>query len=362
MTIPVTKPFLPPQSEYQSYVDGIWQREWLTNHGPLVTRLEDELQKELGVSGLVYVSNGTIALQLAIKALRLKGKVITTAFSYVATTSSLVWEGCEPVMADIDPHSLNIDPRSIERLITEDTTGIMATHVYGNPCDVDAIEKIAGRHNLKVIYDGAHAFGTKVRGKSVFEFGDASTASFHATKLFHTVEGGAVMSSDKATVARVSELRNFGHVSSLAFGEAGINGKNSEFHAAMGLCNLKYIRQILEQRKSLSLYYEERLSKTIQRPRLLSGASFNFAYYPILLQTAKVCERVVERLNQFSIYPRRYFFPALSALPYVLQEASTPISVDAASRVLCLPLYHTLSFEEIDLVARLVNEEAESSS
>src|SRR5690606_18072879 len=209
--IPVTKPFLPPQEEYEKYLDGIWKREWLTNNGPLVNELELQLKEYLGLKHILYVSNGTIALQMAIKALELKGEIITTQFSFVATTSSIVWEGCKPVFVDIDQATLNIDPSKIEAAITSETSGILATHVYGNPCDIEAIQAIADKHGLKVIYDAAHCFGTKYKGRSVFEYGDISTTSFHATKLFHTIEGGAVFTKDPEVLKKLSFLRNFGH-------------------------------------------------------------------------------------------------------------------------------------------------------
>ena len=236
--IPVTKPFLPPKEEYEDFLRGIWSRNWLTNNGPLVNELELRLKEYLKVKHLLYLSNGTIALQIAIKALGLKGEIITTPFSYVATTSSIVWENCKPVFVDIDPKTLNIDPEKLETAITKKTTAILATHVYGNPCDIEAIQAIADKHHLKVIYDAAHCFGTKYKGKSVFEYGDVSTTSFHSTKIFHTVEGGAVFTKDPSMLKRMAYMRNFGHDGPEKFNGVGINGKNSEFHAAMGLVNL----------------------------------------------------------------------------------------------------------------------------
>lgn len=357
MSITVTKPFLPPISEYQHYLEAIWHREWLTNHGPLVSKLEIDLRAKLGVSGLLYVTNGTIAIQLAIKALAMHGEIITTPFSYVATTSAISWEGCTPVMADIDAETLNIDPNSIERRITENTSGILATHVYGNPCDVEQIERIAHKHNLKVIYDGAHAFGTKYKGKSVYRFGDVSTASFHATKLFHTVEGGAVMSNDHRLITRLGEMRNFGHISTTEFGQIGINGKNSEMHAAMGLCNLKYLPDILARRRQLSDLYDSLLSGlALTRPKITDQTDYNHAYYAVLFETEEVLKSVVERLALHGIFPRRYFYPALAELPYVNQRDHSPVAVDVAKRILCLPLFHTLSEEEVELISRIISE------
>jgi dTDP-4-amino-4,6-dideoxygalactose transaminase len=254
--IPTTRPFLPPQKEYEKYLDGIWQRQWLTNMGPLASSLEMQLKDYLAVKHLLFVTNGTVALQMAIKALLLKGEIITTPFSYVATTSSIVCEGCTPIFVDIDPHSLNIDATKIEASITDRTSAILATHVYGNPCDVVAIEQIAKKHNLKVIYDGAHAFGVKIFGKSIFEYGDISTCSLHATKLYHSIEGGLIITKDSKLLKRLAFTRNFGHDGPDAFAELGWNGKNSEFHAAMGLVNLNYITAIHNKRKELSEAYD----------------------------------------------------------------------------------------------------------
>ncbi len=351
MQINVTKAFLPPAEEYRRYLDGIWSRVWLTNHGPLVTELESRLQTHLGLDHFSYVANGTIALQIAIKALGLMGEIITTPFSYVATTSSIVWENCTPVMVDIDPGTLTIDATRIEAAITERTTGILATHVYGNACDVHAIKAIADRHGLKVIYDAAHAFGATYEGKSLFAHGDISTASFHATKLFHTVEGGGLHAPDPAIQERIGLMRNFGHVSPTAFSEVGINGKSSEFHAAMGLCNLKYIDAIMARRRELSRHYTERLAGLpLAFPKIAPGCGYNYAYYPVILESQAVLTRVVEKLNFHNIFPRRYFYPSLSSLPYVGAQPPTPVCDDIAPRILCLPLFHDLALEEIDMI------------
>ena len=352
--IPVTKPFLPPQEEYEQYLDGIWERQWLTNNGPLVNELELRLKKYLGMKHLLFVNNGTIAIQIALKALGIKGEVITTPFSYVATTSSLVWEGCEPVYVDIDPSTLNIDPSKIEAAITDSTTAILATHCFGNPCDISQIDKIAKKHGLKVIYDAAHCFGTLYNGKSVFSFGDITTSSFHATKLFHTVEGGAVFTHDPNLLKIMVYMRNFGHDGPERFNGIGINGKNSEFHAAMGLCNLKYIAEILQKRKEQSLLYDSLLENLdYTKIRIETGTDFNFAYHPIILPNEKITMRIKNALEQKEIFPRRYFYPSLSSLDYITNQ-DTPISDSIASRILCLPLYHTLSEAEQSLIARVL--------
>lgn len=353
--IPVTKPFLPPIEEYELYLRDIWKRNWLTNNGPLVNELELKLKDHLDVKHLLYVTNGTIALQLAIKALGLKGKIITTPFSYVATTSSLVWEGCEPVFVDIDPHTCNLDPARIEEAITPDTSAIIATHVYGTPCDVEAIGEIAKRRNLKVIYDGAHAFGVRYKDKSVFDYGDISTCSFHATKLYHTIEGGAVITKDPELLKRIAYLRNFGHDGPERFAQLGINGKNSEFHAAMGLLNLKYINDIIERRKELTAHYDLFLKNfQAKKPVIPRNVIYNYAYYPLIFNDEKLLAKVAGVLSQNWIYPRRYFYPSLEDLPYVVKSEECPVADSISRRALCIPLYETLTKEEIDMICRIM--------
>lgn len=352
--INVTKPFLPPMAEYEALLEGIWKRNWLTNNGPLVNELELKLKEYLNVSHLLYLNNGTIALQIAIKALELKGEIITTPFSYVATSSSIVWEGCKPVFVDIHPLSFNIDPGKIEAAVTKETTAILATHVFGNPCDIDAIETIAVKHRLKVIYDAAHCFGTRYKGKSVFEFGDISTTSFHSTKLFHTVEGGAVFASSPELIYKMSYLRNFGHNGPEDFDGVGINGKNSEFHAAMGIANLNHIDAIMNSRKEQSLRYDRWLKQLdLQGISIAAQSSFNYAYYPILFQDEKTVLKVISNLNANRIFPRRYFHPSLNTVK-VYPNAKMPVSEDISTRILCLPLYYDLSTEEIDFISRII--------
>lgn len=352
--IPVTKPFLPPQEEYQQYVSGIWQRNWLTNNGPLVNELELKLKEYLDVPHMLFLNNGTIALQIAIKALGLKGEVITTPFSYVATTSSIVWEGCKPVFVDIDQGSLNIDANKIEEAITEKTSAIIATHVYGNPCDIDAIQKIALKYKLKVIYDGAHGFGTKYKGKSVFAYGDVCTASFHATKLFHTIEGGAVFTSEPELLKKMSFMRNFGHHGPDDFAEVGINAKNSEFHAAMGLANFKYIPDLLQSRREQSLQYDQWMEQVDSAKLVINKeAQFNYAYYPLILKSEELTLKVIKELEGNWIYPRRYFYPALNMVA-IYKGRSLPVAESIVNRVICLPLYHSLSHEEIDFISRII--------
>lgn len=355
MNINVTKPFLPPMMEFQEYISAIWERGWLTNNGPLVNELELRLKSYLALDHLLYLNNGTIALQIAIKALGIKGEVITTPFSYVATTSSLVWEGCTPIMADIDPNTLNIDPKSIRAKITDKTSAIMATHVFGNPCDHDEIGSIAKEAGVAVIYDAAHAFGVKVRDKSIFSYGNVSTTSFHATKIFHTVEGGAVITQDPDLLRTMSLMRNFGHTSPTSFGEVGINAKNSEFHAAMGLCVLPHVEYLIQRRKKIFEYYDENLANLpIERQAINIDCTYNYSYYPVIFQNENILLKILQELNTNGIYPRRYFYPSLSQMPYLDKPQSTPISDDIASRILCLPLYPSLSKEEVDMICRLI--------
>lgn len=353
--IPVTKPFLPPFDIYKRYLEGVWHRQWLTNMGPLASDLEIKLKKHLRVNHLLYVTNGTVALQMAIKSLNLAGEIITTPFSFVATTSSIVWENCVPKFVDIDPKSLNIDSSKIEAAITEKTSAILATHVYGNPCNVYEIEKIAKKYDLKVIYDGAHAFDVKVNEKSVFEFGDISTCSLHATKLFHSTEGGLVVTNSSDLIKKLASIRNFGISSPTTFDELGINGKNSELHAAMGLSNLEFVNEILQKRKSLSEYYDDKLSSMkCSKQEWFSSASKNYAYYPVILESEELLLKVKSGLEANEIFTRRYFYPSLAnTLPY-LDPIELEVTDNISKRILCLPLYFDLSFEEVDLITRLM--------
>lgn len=352
--INITKPFLPPLAEYQEYIAGIYQRGWLTNNGPLVNELELKLKEYLDVPHLLYLANGTLALQMAIKALKLSGEIVTTPFSFVATTSAIAWEQCTPVFADIDPESFNIDPVSIEKAITPQTQAILATHVFGNPCDIEAIDQIAQKHNLKVIYDATHCFGTNYKGKSIFLYGDVSITSFHATKLFHTTEGGAIFTKEASLLKEMARMRNFGYVNHEQFEGVGINAKNSEFHAAMGLCNLKYVADIMSRRKEQWLYYAN-LLKTLE-VQLLSPQShdeFNYSYFPIIFPDEPSLLKSLEALQLQYVYPRRYFYPALNKLDYVTYS-ECPVAESIAGRILCLPLFHDLRKEEQQMIARIL--------
>lgn len=353
--INVTKTYLPPLEEYEQYLQGIWERNQLTNNGPLVRDLEAKLKDYLDIQNLFLVSNGTIALQIAIKALDLHGEIITTPFSYVATTSSIVWEGCQPVFVDIDPLTLCINPDLIENAITDRTAAILATHVYGFPCDVNQIQKIADKHGLKVIYDAAHTFGVQFQGTSLLNFGDISTLSFHATKLFHTVEGGAVVTNDEQLAHRISFLRNFGHKNEIEYWGLGINGKNSEMHAAMGLCILPHVSDLILQRKALWAIYNDNLRESnLLIPSLNNEAQHNYSYYPVIFNSEEQLLKTKMNLNAEDIYPRRYFFPSLNTLSYV-SYCEMPVSENISRRVLCLPLYNDLAEIDVKKITAIIN-------
>ena len=353
--INVTKTFLPPQDEYQAILKEAWDAGWITNRGNLVKRLEDQLKDYLKASNILATTNGTLPIQIAIKALGLKGEIITTPFSYVATTSSIVWEGCKPVFVDIHPEYLTIDETKIEAAITPETSAILATHVFGNPCAVEAIDRIAKKHNLKVIYDAAHCFGVFYKGKSIFEYGDVSTCSFHATKLFHTGEGGALFTKDDDLYKRLFYHHNFGHKGKEDFQGVGINAKMSEMQAALGLAVLPYMKTILEVRKRAVELYNHHL-KGVSTMKLKSETQWNYSYYPVLFKNETQLLSMLKTLSNENIFPRRYFSPSLNLLPYA-DKKPCPISEDIASRVLCLPLYHDLSEDVALKICNIINEE-----
>jgi dTDP-4-amino-4,6-dideoxygalactose transaminase len=354
--INVTKTYLPPFEEYQEYIKGIWERNQLTNNGPLVRELEKQIQDFLGVKHCLFVSNGTIAIQIALKVLNITKEVITTPFSYCATSHSVVWEGCKPVFADILTSDLCIDPQKVEEAITADTQAILATHVYGNPCEIYELQRIADKHNIKLIYDAAHAFGVNVDGKSLLSFGDISTCSFHATKVFHTIEGGAILTNNDDYAWLIDRYRSFGHIGD-EYLTIGINGKNSEFHAAMGLVNLPKVGEIIQARKEIFEIYDSILNwEKLRRPELRLATEKNYAYYPIFLESEKVLLRVKAALGEHQIVPRRYFYPSLSTLKFVTEESNCPISDDFALRALALPLYYDLAHDDARRIAEIVNQ------
>ncbi len=340
--ISVTKTFFPSLEEYEKKLQRIWQNEWLTNRGELVQELEYKLKKRFSVPYITLTTNGTLPLQIALKILAKSGEVITTPFSYIATTSAIIWENCTPVFVDIDPDYLTIDETKIESAITIRTTAILATHVFGNPCAIEAIENIAKRHNLKVIYDAAHCFGVRYNGQSVFNYGDVSTCSFHATKIFHTGEGGAFFTQNAQLYQELFYAHNFGHIGSEKFNGPGINAKMSELQAAMGLTVLPYMKEIVESRKKIVEFYDEHLDfSEMQRLKLRENTEWNYSYYPIILKSEAVLLQLQERLNKQDIYPRRYFYPSLNTLDFT-DNVKMEISEDIASRILCLPLYKGL--------------------
>ncbi|ULC60555.1 DegT/DnrJ/EryC1/StrS family aminotransferase [Flaviramulus sp. BrNp1-15] len=353
--INVTKTFLPSQKDYQAILKKAWDANWMTNRGALVKELEDKLKQYLGVSNIITTTNGTLPLQIAIKALGLKGEIITTPFSYVATTSSIVWEGCTPVFVDINPDYLTIDETKIEAAITSKTSAILATHVFGNPCDVDKIEIIAKKHNLKVIYDAAHCFGVTYKGQSIFNYGDLSTCSFHATKVFHTGEGGAMFTNSNTIHDTFFYYHNFGHKGPEAFQGLGINAKMSELQAAMGLSVLPHIDRILNERKNIIDFYNKLIDfSKVNTIKLRSNTKWNYSYYPILFKDQNKLLEAVAALKAVDIFPRRYFYPSLNTLNYV-NSKPMPISEDFSSRILCLPLYFDLKEEDIKKIVQIIN-------
>ncbi len=359
----VTQPYLPPLEEFMPYLQTIWENKILTNGGPYHQLLEKELCDYLGVKHISLFTNATIALITALQALRISGEVITTPYSFVATSHSLLWNGIKPVFVDIDPETLNLDPLKIEAAITPQTTAIMGVHCYGHPCDVDTIQEIADNYNLKVIYDAAHAFGVKCHCGSVLNHGDLSVLSFHATKVFNTFEGGAIISPDEKTKIRIDQLKNFGHAGEINVVAPGINGKMSEINAAFGLLQLKHLDQALAKRKIIDISYREKL-RSVNGIKCLNDsgeAVANYAYFPILVQDEYPISRddLNQRMRDVGIYPRRYFYPLISEFPMYrglpsannenLQNAKL-----ASSQILCLPIYPDLEIEMVEKISGFI--------
>lgn len=355
-TINVTSTFLPPLEELMELLRPVWETGWITNRGSLVRSLEDKLKERFEIRNVLALTNGTLPLQVTIKALKIKGEVITTPFSYVATTSSLVWENCTPIFVDIDPDHLTIDENKIEASITPKTTAILATHVYGNPCNVNEIDKIAKKYNLKVIYDAAHCFGVRFNGKSIFNFGDVSTCSFHATKLFHTGEGGALFTNNTDLFQKLFYHHNFGHSSPESFQGLGINAKMNEMQAALGLLNLNYVDEIKTKRKDVvNLYLNELQKESLKFLKIRENTDWNYSYFPVLFDSEKSLKKAVSKLNAAEIFPRRYFYPSLNLLPYISNQ-SCPVSEDISQRILCLPLAHNLSKNDVIRICNILKE------
>ncbi len=353
--INVTKTFLPSQEEYNAILKRAWNKEWITNRGELVLELEKKIKQYLKVSNIIMTTNGTIPLQIALKLLGKGGEIITTPFSYVASTAAIVWEQCAPVFVDIHPDYLTIDETKIEAAITKKTTAILATHVFGNPCNVEAIEVIAKKHSLKVIYDAAHSFGVNFKGKSIFNYGDVSTCSFHATKLFHTGEGGAMFANDETLQHQLFYSHNFGHSGPLDFFGLGINGKLSELQAAMGLTVLPYMKLIVDERKKVVDFYNDNLDFSKLKTLIIrENTVWNYSYYPVIFESEEQLLKVEKVLNEHQIMPRRYFYPSLNKINYANGQ-TMPISESIAERILCIPLYVGLAKSELDLICRLIN-------
>lgn len=352
--INVTRSFMPPIEEFENYIKGIWENRYLTNEGPNLQELKSKLKEYLNLENINIVTNGTIALELAIRALGIEdGEIITTPFSFVATTSSIMWEKCTPVFVDIDRETLCIDVNKIEEKITPKTKAIMAVHVFGYPCDVEKIDKIAQKHNLKVIYDGAHAFGSRYKGKSLLSYGDITTCSFHATKLFHTIEGGACFTKTKELDDKIQSLKTFGAING-NYEIVGTNAKMTEFNAAMGLANIKYINEIIEERKKICNLYDQLLKGYVERPEECEGLEYNYIYYPIILKDEQQTLDIIKKLNENEINPRRYFYPSLNILNFIDKKESCPISEDITKRILCLPLYNGLKEDEIHKICDII--------
>lgn len=354
--IQVTEPYLPPFEEYVETLKGIWERNWLTNQGPLVRELEQKLQDYHQLAMPVHcVANGSLGLQIALKALGVKGEVVTTPFSYVATTACPLWEGCTVKFADIEPDTLTIDPRAVEAAITSKTEAILATHVFGNPCDVEALDAIGAKHGIAVIYDAAHAFGVTYKGKSILDYGDASMVSLHATKLMHSVEGGFIVAKDPAVSEKMEWMRRFGHKGQDAFHGVGMNAKMSELHAAMGLCNLSHIDEIFDRRKVMCEAYDRALFvphsiRGLSALTYRSRAKRNYAYYPVFFDTEHVLLQVLEILKSMNIHARRYFYPSLDSSVFGDAGDGCTNSQSYALRSLCLPLAATYTDELVKRV------------
>ena len=367
MTAPIyiTRPYLPPLQELQPYLEEIWANKTLTNSGPFHQRLEAALCDYLGVEHLALCANATVGLVIALQALQISDEVITTPYSFVATANSLVWNGLQPVFVDIDPHTLNIDSEKIKPAITPRTTAIMAVHCYGNPCAVEAIAAIAAEHNLKVIYDAAHAFGVKHHGQSVLRHGDLAVVSFHATKVFNTFEGGAIICPDLATKQHIDQLKNFGFINETTVVAAGINGKMSEFNAALGLLQLKHLGQALAQRLAVDLTYRRMLADVpgitcLQKP---DNAEVNHAYFPILVGSSFSISRdeLHKKFKDSNIFTRRYFYPLITSFPMYksmpsANDAGLPRAAQAAQEVLCLPIYPGLSLEDQHRIVQIIRD------
>ncbi|CAL66998.1 DegT/DnrJ/EryC1/StrS family aminotransferase [Christiangramia forsetii] len=356
----VTQPSLAPLEEYTDLLEEVWKSGILTHNGPKVRKLEKDLENKLNIPNFTLVLNGTVALQMAIKALELKGDIITTPFTWVATISAIKWEGCSPVFCDIDPDTLNIDEEKIEGLITKDTVAIMPVHVFGTACNVEKIEKIAKKHNLKVIYDAAHAIGSSYKGNSLLQYGDISATSLHATKLYNTGEGGACITTSSSLRKKVERIRFFGHNEEKEVVEDGFNGKMTEIHAALGIANLKYFDDVLKDRKEKYLMYLDLLGKSEKLNfQKIKENETNYSYFPVIFSSEEELLKVEKALNKNEIFPRRYFYPSVNTYSKILNHQPTPISEDISKRIMCLPLFYNLTPLEIEYIAKIILEKLE---
>lgn len=356
--IPVTKPYFPKIESYNRYLQTIYEKEWLTNRGTLVIQLEERLELYLNTNSKpLIMNNGTVPLQIAVKLLPKGSEIITTPFSYVATSSSILWEGAIPVFVDIDSEHLTIDPQKIKEAITPNTTAILATHVFGNPCDIEVIDKLAEQYNLTVIYDAAHAFGVNYKGKSLFDYGDISTCSFHATKLFHTGEGGAAFINRTDWYEKVYHMHNFGHNGPFDYSLVGINGKMSELNAAMGHAVLDDFDQIKEERKRICEYYFQKIQfgDNISKMKIRQETEWNNSYFPIIFNDKEAILSVVEELNKLNIFPRRYFYPSLNTIGLYQKAQVMPVAEHIAERILCLPIFFKLEENILDTISTIIN-------
>ena len=347
-------PTLAPQADVNILLEQVWSSGIMTHNGPLVQRFEREVARYLKVPQMVACTNGTLALQLAIKALELRGEIITTPFTFIATISSIMWEHCTPVFVDIDPETFNIDPRKIEEKITCHTVAIMPVHVFGNSCDIEAIDTIAAKHGLKVIYDACHSFGVQYKGKSVFSYGDISVTSFHATKMLNTAEGGGCFTQNTFWDKKMRRIRFFGFENHSDIVEDGFNGKMTEVNAAVGIANLSYMdAALVDRKKKYSLYKEVLSTNGALRFQKIEQDSCNYSYFPVVFPNEKTTMRVIEHLQANNIFPRRYFFPSVNTFNHLVPYTPMPDSEDLASRILCLPLFFSLPEADVERIAEL---------
>ena len=350
----VTMPTLAPLGELTKLLEGVWERGILTHNGPLVQEFEKKTADFLGTRNIVAVTNGTIAIQMAIRALELQGEIITTPFTFIATLSAIIWERCTPVFVDIDPETLNIDPRKIEEKINKRTVAILPVHVFGNPCNIEEIDDIARRHKLKVIYDAAHSVGVNYNGRCMFEYGDISTTSFHATKMLNTAEGGACFSTNDGIHEKLKQIRFFGFDNSKKVTDDGFNGKMTEVHAAVGLANLQLLKRALDDRKEKYFLYKQLLSVNTRLEFQKINQDCNYSYFPLIFPSEEALIKVEKALEAESIYARRYFYPSVNTFSSICPYVKMQCSEDVSERILCLPLYFDLAILDIERITGII--------